>query len=128
MLDPEVYEILDDPEVGGGVSFLIRRPTQTRRKSAVEIDWEEIPATGNIQPADKSANPSLNEDQLNEQIVIRTTAYLQAGTRSRDAGTGENQVLGADEVIFHDIRWRVTRVENWFDWGFVTAYATRVRE
>lgn len=123
MLNPDVTEILDDPEVGGGVSFLIRRPTQVRAKGTVTLSYEEITATGNIQPQEKSASQNTNEDQLNEQIVIRTTAYLQAGTRNADGS-----VLGADEIIFADIRWRVTRVDNWIAWGFVTAYATRVRE
>ena len=72
MLDPDVTEILDDPEVGGGVSFLVRRPKETRVKGSVELTYEEIHGTGNIQPAEKSATQGVNEDQLNEQIVIRT--------------------------------------------------------
>ena len=122
MLDPDVREILDDPEVGGGVSFLIRRPTQKRVKGSVKLSYEEIAATGNIQPVDKSIMQGQNEDQMNEQIVIRSTFYMQAGTRENGV------VYGADEITFRGIRWRVTRVENWSDWGFVTAYATRVRE
>ena len=122
MLDPDVREILDDPEVGGGVSLLIRRPTQVRVKGSIEQTYEEIPATGNIQPQEKSAGQTANEDQLNESIVIRTTAYLQAGSRENGA------VYGADEITYKGIRWRVTRVDNWYDWGFVTGYATRVRE
>lgn len=122
MLNPDVTEILDDPELGGGLAFLIRRPKQVRVKGSVELVTEEIPATGNIQPAEKTATPNANEDQLNERIVIRTTAYIQAGTRD---ATG---VYQADEIIFKGIRWRVTQVENWIDWGFTSAYATRVRE
>ncbi|MBR3587784.1 MAG: hypothetical protein IKO00_17330 [Oscillospiraceae bacterium] len=122
MLDPDVTEILDDPEVGGGVSFLVRRPKETRVKGSVELTYEEIHATGNIQPAEKSATQGVNEDQLNEQIVIRTTTVLQAGTRN------ETGVYHADEVFYKGFRWRVLRVENWEDWGFVTAYATRTRE
>ena len=122
MLNPDVTEILDDPEVGGGQAFLIRRPKQIRVKGSVDLQVQEIWATGNIQPADKSATQGANEDQLNEQIVIRTTAYLQAGTRD------ESGVYQADEIIWNRIRWRVTRVENWIEWGFVSAYATRVRE
>ena len=122
MLNPDVTEILDDPEVGGGQPFLIRRPKQVRTKGSVTLVTEESAATGNIQPADKSATQDTNEDQLNEQIVIRTTAYLQAGTRDASG------VYQADEIIWNGIRWRVTRVENWIEWGFVSAYATRVRE
>ena len=122
MLDPDVREILDDPEVGGGVSFLIKRKKQIRVKGSVNEEVTDIPATGNIQPVNKSIQQTANEDQLDEQIVIRTTAMLQAGTRSAEG------VFGADEVVYQDIRWRVTRVDNWMEWGFVTAYATRVRE
>lgn len=122
MLDPDVTAILDDPDVGGGVSFTVKRSKSTRIKGSVYLSTEEIPATGNIQPSDKSMNQRVNEDELNEQIVIRTTQYLQNGSRIK------GETFLADEIIFDDARWKVTRVENWKDWGFVTAYATKIRE
>ena len=123
MLDPDVREILDDPEVGGGVKFTVYRSQQVRIKGSVKLETQTIHATGNIQPMDKSAMQNTAEDQLNEQIVIRTTTVLQNGTRTE---TGD--VYGADEVLYRGSRWRVLRVDNWEDWGFVTAYATKVRE
>lgn len=136
MLNPDVREILLDPDVGGGVTFQVRRPRQVRNRGSVELVYTEYTAVGNIQPASKSAAQSTNEDQLDEQIVIRTTFILQAGSRETltvvDDVTGEERtetaVYQADEVIYHGYRWRVTRLDNWEDWGFVTAYATRVRE
>lgn len=122
MLNPDVTEILDDPELGGGVSFTVRRIKIVRVKASVTKDATEFLATGNIQPVDKSAMQNSDEDKLSEQIVIRTTAILQNGMRNED-GTFE-----PDEVLYKGSRWRVLRVENWEDWGFVTAYATRVRE
>ena len=122
MLDPDVREILDDPEVGGGVSFTVKRVKHIREKVSVKKEVETFEATGNIQPANKSATPGVNEDALDEQIVIRTTFILQSGRR--EAG----EEYGADEVIFKGNRWRVLRVNNWEDWGFVEAYATRTRE
>jgi len=121
MLNPDVTEILDDPELGGGVSFTIRRPRLVRSRATVEKSFVPIEATGNIQPVDKSASQDSSEDKLSEQIVIRTTTTLQAGTRDETGATG------ADEVFYKNSWWRVTRVDNWEDWGFVVAYATRVR-
>ena len=40
MLNPDVTEILDDPEVGGGVSFQVKRTTNARVLGSVEQTTE----------------------------------------------------------------------------------------
>ncbi len=121
-LDPDVLEIIDDPDVGGGVAFTVIRTKLTRTKSSVTKGTTEIHATGAIQPVTKTATPGDAEDILNEQIVIYTTCILQAGGKMN----GGN--YAADEILYRGLRWRVNSVDNWAEWGFTVGHATRMRE
>ena len=120
MLLPDVTEILDDPEVGGGVPFQVRRKIITRRLGSNVVEPLIFDLTGSIQPVDRSAQPSTAEDNLSESIVVRAAFEFQAGTNNGASFTEP------DEVLFNGAVWRVTRAENWSMWGFSTAYATKV--
>lgn len=122
MLLPDVLEIIDDPEVGGGVEFQVIRTVTTRKLGTVENVTQTINATGNIQPEGKGIQASTLEDPMNEGIVIYSTFIFQTGENS-----GGISFTGPDEVIWNGIRWRLTRVDNWADWGFTIAHAERVR-
>ena len=37
-----------------------------------------------------------------------------------------DKFTGPDEILFNGKTYRVTRVDNWADWGFTIAYAERV--
>ena len=123
MLFPDVTEILDDPELGGGVSFTVRRVTNRRVLGSVEREENLIPCTGNIQPVSKDIQASTTEDLLTENIVIRAVFEFK---------TGENQggvsFDGPDEILWDGKVWRVTRVDNWSKWGFSVAYASKVMD
>ena len=127
MLMPDVTPILDDPEVGGGQSFQVLRTRTTRTFNTQTEKLGETPqtqtfnATGNIQPQAKNVQPSTAEDLLNEGIVVYSTFIFQAGS------TDDTGFTGPDEIIYNGIRWRVTQVDNWKEWGFNIAYAMRVR-
>ena len=120
MLSPEVFEILDDPEVGGGVSFTVKRTTSTKSKGSISNEDETFDVTGNIQPQAKTTQASTSEDILNESIVVYSTFIFQAGSNSG------NTFIGADEILYNEKTYRVTQVNDWSDWGFSIAYATRV--
>ena len=122
MLDPDVLEILQDPEVGGGVAFKVHRRTTTRVLGSFETSTETFDVTGSIQPQEKSNQSSTAEDLQTEIIVIRAPFTFQTG--SNDGGKTEVQ---ADEVLWRSSVWRVTRVDDWSDWGFTVAYATKDR-
>lgn len=123
MLLPDVTAILNDPEVGGGVAFQVRRVENERSLGSV-IQHETIyDCTGNIQPQDMSVSASTTEDEYSESIVIRSTFAFMVG--SNDGGS---TFMGEDEVLWDGKVWRVTRVENWKDWGFSVAYATKVMD
>lgn len=119
---PDVTAILNDPEVGGGVSFTVIRNIGVRKGSGYEKTTETYTETGNIQPQEKSNQSSTVEDLLNESIVIYSTFAFQTGSNN---GTS---IVEADIVLHDGFRWRVTRVEDWSAWGHTRAYATKVRD
>lgn len=122
MLMPDVTPILDDPEVGGGVSFQVIRNTAVRSLGGYTKTVQTFSETGNIQPQEMSNQASTPEDKLEESIVIYTTFSLQTGSN-----TGSS-IVESDIVQYDNLYWRVTRVENWSKWGFTRAYATRIRD
>ena len=123
MLLPDVTEIIDDPEIGGGQAFQVVRYTSTRTLGAITKTPKTYNLTGNIQPQDMSTQTSTSEDELNESIVIYAKFAFQAGENN-----GGTTYYGPDEIHYDGKRYRVTRVNNWSKWGFSIAYATRVMD
>lgn len=124
MLNPDVTELLDDPELGGGVSFLVIREQRRRTLvagSSEQVTITKITATGNIQPADIEALQLFpEEDRSDKVIVIYTKFAFQLGA------DGDSEYMPADIVIYDHMAWKVTRVNHWSKWGFTIAYATHV--
>ena len=120
MLRPDVRWILNDREIGGKQEFIVRRRHIERERGSVREYDEDIKVLGNVQPGSKNAMGDMPEDKLNESIVIRAEFAFQTG--SQDV-TG---MVQADEVIYKGKRYRVNSVENWEEWGFTTANASRV--
>lgn len=117
---PDVLENLNDPELGGGVAFQVKRTVNTRAMGNVTQETEYLNVTGNIQPQTKSSQASTPEDPRTEEIVIYAAFEFQLGANDGDKFTGP------DEILFNGNTYRVTRVNNWSDWGFSIAYAERV--
>jgi len=120
MLLPDVTEILDDPEVGGGVAFQVKRTVKTRKKNDLTPSEQTFNVTGNIQPSAKSIQASTPEDSDTEEIVVRARFAFQTGANDGLTFTDP------DLIITPDGTWQVMRVESWKDWGFTTAYAAKV--
>lgn len=119
MLDPDVLEILQDPEVGGGVAFKVKRKTTTRILGGDKTTEEVFDLTGSIQPQDKSIQSSTAEDLKTEIIVVRAPFAFQTGSNSGKT------IVQTDIIVWKDASWRVTRVDDWSEWGYSTAYATK---
>ena len=122
MLMPDVTAILYDPEVGGGQSFKVIRNASVRSRGGYTRTPTETTAVGNIQPQDKSNQSSTVEDLLKESIVIYSTFCFQTGSN-----TGSS-IVEADIVFWNDLYWRVTQVQDWSQWGYTQAYATRIMD
>ena len=119
MLDPDVLEILQDPEVGGGVAFKVKRKTTTRILGGDKTTEEVFDLTGSIQPQDKSIQSSTAEDLKTEIIVVRAPFAFQTGSNSGKT------IIQTDIIVWKDASWRVARVDDWSEWGYSTAYATK---
>lgn len=123
MLNPEVIELLDDPDLGGGVVFTVKRTT--RKRSLISTDTlttDYLRGTGNIQPAQPDDIQLLpDENKHKKVIVIYSTFNFQLGE------DGDAKHTEADVVLFDGHAWDVLQVNNWSKWGFHVAYAT-VRE
>lgn len=122
MLNPDVTELLDDPELGGGVAFTVIRETRRRTLAAggsEQVSRNRLAATGNIQPAQMEELQLLAAEEQSERvIVIRSTFSFQIGTDSAAA------YMPADLVIYDGAVWKVTRLDHWEPWGFSVAYAS----
>ena len=123
MLMPDVTEIINDPEVGGGQPFQVRRVANTRVMGGVTRSVEVIDCTGNIQPQSLQTQSSTAEDLKTESIVIYACFSFSVG--SNDGGVTFD---GPDEILYDGKTYRVTSVNDWSDWGFSIAYATRVMD
>lgn len=123
MLLPDVTQIIDDPEVGGGQTFQVYRVTNTRVMGGVNRSEQVITCTGNVQPQSLTSQSSTIEDIRNETIVVYSRFTFTVGEND-----GEVSFVGPDEILYGGKRYRVTTVNNWAEWGFTIAYATRIMD
>ena len=125
MLMPDVTELLDDPDLGGGEAFTVVRDTRTRSLEASAqgaISRVRIDATGNIQPAQTEDLQLLpDEDRSEETIVIRSVLSFQLGS------DGHASYTLPDIVLYDNRAWKVIRIDHWQSWGFNTVYAKCLR-
>ena len=125
MLNPDVTELLDDPDLGGGESFTVVR--ETRRRSLAANQSEQVirrrfAVTGNVQPAQTEDLQLLPEENRSERvIVIRSKFTFELGT------DGKSSYAPADLIIYDGKVWKATRVDHWSAWGFTTTYAVLQR-
>lgn len=120
MLNPEVIELLDDPDLGGGVAFLVVRKTNKRSLLEPEGVTEEfLTGTGNIQPSGPDQIQVLPEEMRHDKvIVIYTTFAFHMGE------DGSGGYTSPDLVLWDGRMWDVLQVDDWAKWGYHVAYAT----
>lgn len=123
MLLPDVREVIDDPELGGGEPFTVVREVRKRTLTAGQnetVTRTRINLTGNIQPASTEDLQRLKEEEQSERvIVIRSLFQFSLG---EDSGSG---YTAPDLVIYLGEVYKITRVDQWTQWGFNTAYAAQ---
>ena len=119
-LSPDVTEILDDPDVGGGQPFVSIRTIRRRTlRSGTDEQIIRTPCTGNVQPNGmQQVNHTDQEGSHDVDIVVRSKHLFELGRELED---GIYQL--DDELEWHGKRYRVTSVDDWSEWGFTTAYA-----
>lgn len=121
MLLPDVLEIIDDPELGGGEPLTVIRETRRRTLAAGQsetVTRERIQITGNIQPASTEDLSRMTEEEQSERVIV-----IRAVFRFRIGSDDQSEYTASDLVIYLGDVYKVTRVDNWHQWGFTTAYA-----
>lgn len=118
---PDVTELLDDPDVGGGQPFQVERTTGIRANGKKAPDVPVLhKAIGNIQPAQPKELERLpEEDRVKAVIAIRSTFQFQLG-----ADNGGKAYTDPDVVIIGGKRHRVLKIDDWSAYGFMCAFAT----
>lgn len=122
MLNPDVRQMLQDPDIGGGEPFVIVRKTTTRQKGeTVAASVERINATGTLQPAGNDALQQLPEaDRSGEVLIVRSPVPLQMGSTKSDG-----EIL-ADEIEYAGRVYKILQLRDWRQWGMWAAYVTKV--
>jgi len=121
-LRPDVTELLNDPDIGGGQSFDIIRRTLVREKGRLGAEQTvTIKATGTLQPAGFEALQQLPEADRSENVmIIRTTTPLQIGK------SGDASDTLSDEIEYSGEKYKILQLKDWGKWGMYVAYVTRV--
>ena len=113
-----------DPELGCAV-FTVERVTYTRSREGITSRSRTEQARGCIQPGTAEMLKLLpEEEQCESCIVIYTDYALSTG----DPGSDGAAFTAPDRICRNGQTWRVVKVRNWQDFGYVQAWAVRIRE
>lgn len=123
MLRPDIRSLMNDPDIGGGQSFVIVRSYHRRLKGRLDDSptVTRISATGSIQPAGVEVLQQLPEaDRSGKVIIIRSETQMQMGSTDSEGD------LQPDEIEHNGERYKVLQAKDWTKWGMSVAYATKV--
>lgn len=126
MLQPDIRDLLFDPDVGGGQPFQIERISYGRykgRQDATTKAVEVIDAVGSVQPANEDALQQLPEGERGtEAIIVRSTTPILDGRREKDKD------IMPDVIVYNGKRYKVSRTMDWSGWGMYKAICVRQNE
>lgn len=115
-LEPDVTEIVDDPDLGGQPFQIRRRTIQWQGGRTSAATEETINATGIIQPPSSETLQTFPEgERRNGMIQIHSRTFMHLSD-------GEDV---SDEVTWRGESYKVVRVDPWTDYGFCVAYAAK---
>lgn len=123
MLRPDIRSLMNDPDIGGGQSFVIVRSYYQRSKGRLDTTpvVVRIDAVGSVQPAGVDALQQLPEaDRSGKVIIIRSETKMQMGS------TDANGDLQPDNIEYGGELYKVLQSKDWEKWGMSVAYATRI--
>ena len=117
----ELMNAITDPELGA-VTFQVDRTIYRRTHGELIPVRRTTTATGCIHPGPPELMQLMPEETRAERfIVIYTSLPLSAGVN--EAGT---TFQAADQVHYGERVWRVVRVRDWMQFGYVQALAVLV--
>jgi galactose-6-phosphate isomerase len=119
----DVSDVLADPMLSD--TFKVRRYVRSVSEvnGRAEDRFYDTVATGVVVPASQGAlSRTPDAERQGDSITVYTTFGLTLGTAQGDP-TDPSGTTGADTIIWHDLEWIVTSVNDWtgFGAGFVQA-------
>lgn len=121
----EISSAVFDPELGS-TAFTVERITYTRSRSGTTSRSVTEQALGCIHPGTPEMLQLLPEEEKTDQFIVIYTDYkLSTGIPEDD---GAVSFTGADRIYWGGKTWRVVRVRDWQNFGYVQAYAVLMPE
>ena len=113
---------LTDPALGF-TAFSVLRTTYCRQNGESVPAGQTLPASGCIHPGTPEMLQLLPEEERAEEfIAVYTDFALSPGENG-----GGTEYTVPDRILWNGAAWRVVRVRDWGMFGYVQAYAVRVR-
>ena len=120
----DITSAVFDPELGC-TAFTVERITCTRSREGTTACGRTEQAMGCIHPGTPETLKLLpEEEQLEAFIVIYTDCALGTGDPGEDGVSFD----APDRIHWNGQTWRVVKVRNWQEFGYVQAWAVRIQE
>ena len=120
----DITSVLFDPELGC-TAFTVERITCTRSREGTTACSRTIQATGCIHPGTPEMLKLLPEEDRQETFIVIFTDYALSTGDPGDDGVCFD---APDRILWNGQTWRVVKIRNWQGFGYVQAWAVRIRE
>lgn len=120
----DISSVLFDPELGC-TAFTVERITYTRSRAGTTARSRTEQARGCIQPGTPEMLKLLPEEEKQESFIVIYTDYaLSTGEAGEDGSCFD----APDRILWNGQAWRVVKVRDWQGFGYVQAWAVKMRE
>lgn len=119
-----ITSVLCDPELGSA-AFTVERITHTRSREGTVTRSVTEQAAGCVHPGTAETLKLLPEEVKKDACIVIYTDYaLSTGTQGEDGCS----FTAPDRIRWNGQAWRVVKVRNWQEFGFVQALAVLINE
>ena len=120
----DISSVLFDPELGC-TAVTVERITCIRSREGITSRSRTEQATGCVHPGTPEMLSLLPQEERQETFIVIYTDYaLSTGTSGEDGVSFD----APDRIHWNGQAWRVVKVRNWQGFGYVQAWAVRIRE
>ena len=120
----DISSALSDPELGC-TAFTVERITCTRSREGITSRSRMEQAAGCIHPGTPEMVELLPEEEQQESFIVIYTDYALSAGEPREDGASFDM---PDRIHWSGQTWRVVKIRNWQSFGYVQAWAVRIRE
>ena len=121
----QMSEAVFDSELGC-VSLSVERITYVRTREGLHELISFITVGGCVHPGNSKEITLLPEEIKNNECIVVYTGYtLSTGTQENPE---TSSYIGADRIHWNGQVWRVVKVRDWSEFGYVQALAIKMEE